>query len=222
MKIAICTPVHGDTRAGYTFSLAAMLLETVKQRPDLELKVFYVSCSNVAVGRQRLVEKVVDWDGDWLLWIDSDHDFPPDSLIRLLAHDEPFIGCNQSRREQAATPTAGIGEELVYTTPKKVQDGEVETVDWLGLAFCLVSMRALQEADLPLFQGVVDEGEDVIFCIRMKEAGYPPKVDHRLSAQVGHIGLTRYTTGDSVKQKQIRAMSADIERRRREAAARTA
>lgn len=219
MKIAICTPVHGDTRAGYTFSLAAMIIETMKKRSDLDLRIFSASCSNVAVGRQNLVDMAIDAEADWILWIDSDHDFPPGALLRLLSLNEPFVGCNQSRRETEARPCAGFTlTDFAWTTPEKVQRGEIETVEWIGLAFALVSMRALREASPPLFTGIEEEGEDVTFCVRMKAAGFPPKVDHRLSASVGHIGLKRYTTADSLKQRQIREINADMERRRQERA----
>jgi hypothetical protein len=90
----------------------------------------------------------------------------------------------------------------------------VETVAWMGLAFVLVSMDAIRKAEEPLFFAI-DEGEDVVFCRKLKEAGFPPKVDHRLSAQVGHIGLKRYTTAESVQQKNIREMNAAMRKRQR-------
>lgn len=210
MKLAICTPVHGDVRAGYTRSLAQMILHTMKADPALELVYLLESCSNVALARQRLVDQAVDRAVDWILWIDSDHDFPPDALLQLIARDEPFIGCNQSRREPEARPCAGYGgegDDFVWTTPDKVRAKTVETVEWMGLAFVLVSMDAIRKAEAPLFFAV-DDGEDVVFCRRLKAAGFPPKVDHRLSAQVGHIGLKRYTTADSVQQRNIREMNA--------------
>ena len=215
MKIAICTPVHGDVRAGYSRSLAQLLIHTAKTDSGLELVYLLESCSNVALARQRLVDQAVEQQADWILWIDSDHDFPPDALLQLLARGEPFIGCNQSRREAMARPCAGYGhgeDDFVWTTPDKVRAGTVETVEWMGLAFVLVSMDAIRQAEAPLFQAV-DDGEDVVFCSRLKAAGFPPRVDHRLSAQVGHIGLKRYTIADSIQQKQIREMNAAMRAR---------
>lgn len=215
MKIAICTPVHGDVRAGYSRSLAQLLIHTMKTDPSIELLYFLESCSNVAVARQRLLDLAVEREADWILWIDSDHDFPPDALLQLVARGEPFIGCNQSRREPMARPCAGYGfeeDEFVWTTPDKVRAGMIETVEWMGLAFVLVSMDAIRQAEEPLFYAL-DDGEDVVFCRRLKEAGFPPKVDHRLSAQVGHIGLKRYTTADSIQQKNIRDMNAAMRER---------
>jgi len=210
MKIAICTPVHGDVRAGYSRSLARMIIHTMKTDPTIDLVYLLESCSNVAVARQRLVELAIDREADWILWIDSDHDFPPDALLQLIARGEPFIGCNQSRREPEARPCAGMGfeeDEFVWTTPDKVRAGLVESVEWMGLAFVLVSMDAIRKAEEPLFYAM-DDGEDVVFCRRLKAAGFPPRVDHRLSAQIGHIGLKRYTTADSIQQRQIREMNA--------------
>ena len=217
VKIAICTPVHGDVRAGYSRSLAQMLIHTGRTDPAIALTYLLESCSNVALARQRLVDQALEQDADWVLWIDSDHDFPPDALLQLLARREPFIGCNQSRREAMARPCAGYGyeeDEFVWTTPDKVRAGLVETVEWMGLAFVLVSMDAIRKAEAPLFMDA-DDGEDVVFCRRLKAAGFPPRVDHRLSAQVGHIGLKRYTTADSIQQKQIREMSATMRGQRR-------
>ncbi len=218
MKIAICTPVHGDVRAGYSRSLAQLLIHTAKTDPGLELVYLLESCSNVALARQRLVDQAAEHRADWILWIDSDHDFPPDALLQLIARGEPFVGCNQSRREAMARPCAGYGDDeddFVWTTPDKVRAGTVETVEWMGLAFVLVSMDAIRRAEAPLFQAV-DDGEDVVFCRRLKAAGFPPRVDHRLSAQVGHIGLKRYTTADSIQQRQIREMNAAMRARQPE------
>ena len=62
MKIAICTPVHGDTRADFTMSLARMIYTTMKSWASLgradapEIEMMMASSSYIAGNRERLVE----------------------------------------------------------------------------------------------------------------------------------------------------------------------
>ena len=111
MRIAICIPAHGDTRAAFTLSLSRMLLRTVKDwsrafpGQPLSLEIFMGSGGIVALVRERLVETAEKWGADWVLWLDSDQSFPADSLNRLAAALEPVIGANIPRRSPDATPT---------------------------------------------------------------------------------------------------------------------
>jgi hypothetical protein len=71
-----------------------------------ELKLFIVSSSLLPESRNRLVAEALNWDADYMLWMDADHVFPCDALLRLLGRSKLVVGFNYARRH---TPTAPSG-----------------------------------------------------------------------------------------------------------------
>lgn len=219
VRIAICIPCYGDTKAKFTQSLANMLLHTLgaeivdgEGNPlPLEIEVFMVSCSMLTESRHRLVAEALAWEADYMLCLDADHTFPPDTLVRLLGHSLPVVGCNYARRHAPTAPTAAkaSGDEdglrhVLYTTLEKAEASVVEECAHLGFGVLLLNMRifdalqahAEEHGDgnfLPLFKFMETEnkigmiGEDVFFFRKLAEAGIKPFVDHRLSWEVGHL-----------------------------------
>jgi hypothetical protein len=163
LKIAICIPVYGDTKAKFTQSLANMLVFTLQARIEdaagkpipLEIETFMVSCSMLTESRHRLVAEAMAWGADYMLCLDADHTFPDNTLVRLLSHGLPAVGANYARRFAPTAPTAAVnsGEEdelrhLLYTTEEKASAGLVEPVAHLGFGVLLLDMRifdALQD-----------------------------------------------------------------------------
>ena len=233
LRIALCIPVYGMTHAKFTQSLANLIVHSLGADirdgagapVRLVIETFMVSCSMLTESRHRLVAEALAWEADWMLWLDADHVFPADALVRLLAHGLPVVGCNYPRRFTPTAPTAALdsGDDdrpagLLYTTREKAQAGEVEPCAHLGFGLLLIDMRvfdALQanaEAHgdgnfLPLFLfeptpdkvGMV--GEDVFFFRKLAEAGIVPHCDHRLSWEVGHCFEVVLTNAAAVAQK---------------------
>ena len=177
LRVAICIPVYGMTHAKFTQSLANMLVFSLGadvRGPDgepvkLELETFMVSCSMLTESRHRLVAEALAAQADYMLCLDADHVFPPDTLVRLLAHGLPAVGANYPRRFAPTAPTAAIpprallGEgdhpqdgggvakdsgkddddprALLYTTRELATRGLVEPVAHLGFGVLLLDMR---------------------------------------------------------------------------------
>lgn len=233
VKIAICIPVYGDTKGKFTqslvnaviFALGATIEDAQGKPIDLEIEVFMVSCSMLTESRHRLVAEAVAWDADYMLCLDADHTFPADTIIRLLSHGLPVVGCNYPRRFTPTAPTAAIHDghadgraSVLYTTREKAEGGLVEPCAHLGFGVLLIDMRifdALQhhaEAHgdgnfLPLFKfeptpdkvGMI--GEDVFFFRKLAEAGIHPFCDHGLSWEVGHLYEVILTNQAAVNAK---------------------
>ena len=231
LKVAICVPVYGMTHAKFTQSLANMIVHSLEARivcdgrnVKLELETFMVSCSMLTESRHRLVAEALAWGADHMLCLDADHVFPPDTLVRLLAHGLPAVGANYPRRFAPTAPTAAISDaadetrSLLYTTRELAERGLVEPVGHLGFGVLLLDMRifdALQaraeasgeDSFLPLFKfeptankvGMI--GEDVFFFRKLAECGIRPFVDHRLSWEVGHLFEVVLTNGHALAQK---------------------
>ncbi|UVO49882.1 hypothetical protein M0208_04865 [Sphingomonas sp. SUN019] len=200
MKVALCIPCHGDTKADFTFSLARMIATTLTLGTGIELETLIARSSILVQSRTRLFEWSRDWGADKILWLDSDHTFAPQSLLRLLGHDLPMVGANYRRRTEQVVPSAvrrdGNGWSLVNTTPEKARADAIEEVDRIGFGFVLMDVpaiiAALGDAPYPLFEthSLADGtfvGEDSLFCDRLRAAGVPIHVDHGLSLTIGHL-----------------------------------
>jgi hypothetical protein len=227
LKIAVCIPAYGDTKAKFTQCLASMVayfLQTKLVGPDgveieKEIETIIVSSSMLPESRHRLVAEALAMDADFLLCLDADHTFPREALNRLLTHNLPIVGCNYSRRHIPTGPTASKGDKLIYTTLEKALANEIEEVDHLGLGLCLINARvfdvlqAKAEEDgestfLPLFkfEEMADRvglrGEDVYFFDKCKAAGLPIHCDHGLSWEVGHCMEMLLTCETAVEQRE--------------------
>ncbi|TMJ20619.1 MAG: hypothetical protein E6G92_13070 [Alphaproteobacteria bacterium] len=226
MKIAICIPRYGDTKGDFAISLARMIAHSLgpRQDPRLEIEIFSVSSSDLPLSRTELLKSAIQWQARYLLWLDSDHVFPRDALLRLLAHKLPVVGCNQPRRADPTGPVAvklnAAGEmEYVWTTKAKAAAREVEEVWHVGLAFCLMDMNVLHQVKAHVEQGVgwdqwapfdrkllpgtnARMGEDVSFFRELTDAGVKVHVDHALSWEVGHIHERVITNADAEAQKE--------------------
>jgi hypothetical protein len=231
MKIAICIPRYGDTKGQFTISLSRLIIHTMSARfpgpsgpAQPQMEVFSVSSSDLPKNRELLLKEAIGWQADHLFWLDADHVFPPGSLLRLLGHGLPVVGCNQPRRVAPTGPVAvkinAAGErEHVWTTRALAEQGVVEEVAHVGLAFCLMDMRILHQVKAHVDRGVgwdqwspfdrrllegtnARMGEDVSFFEGLREAGVKAYVDHALSWHVGHIGERVFTNADTEADKE--------------------
>lgn len=230
MKIALCVPAHRQTESKFTQALTDMVIQTCQAKIEMdgqevrpELKLFIVSSSLLTESRNRLVAEAIHWEADYMLWMDADHVFPCDALLRLLSANKLVVGCNYARRHVPTAPTAskhGSDDEveLIWTTQDRAASGEIEEVAHLGLGLCLIDMRvfALLEAKAeedgaehfwPLFRidptpdGIRFVGEDVYFFKRLRDAGVKVFLDHGLSWEVGHLHETVLTNAHCEVQK---------------------
>jgi hypothetical protein len=222
VKIALAIPCHGDTKSKFTQCLAEMLIHTMGatfemdgKRIQPEIETFMVSCSLLTESRNRLVAEAINWEADYMLWMDADHVFPRDALVKLLSHNLPVVGCNYARRFSPTAPTASVENEegkleLVWSPREGVSE-----VAHMGLGFCLMDMRVFAAMDKhyggnfwPLFviepssNGITSIGEDVYFFKKIREAGIPIHCDHELSWDVGHIAETILTQAHCVKDRE--------------------
>lgn len=202
MKVALCIPCHGDTKADFTFCLARMIATTLRSAAQVELETLIARSSILVQSRTRLFEWARDWGADSILWLDSDQTFSPQALLKLISRRVPIVGANYRRRHADVIPTAVKRDEqgswqLVQTTPAKADADELEEVDRIGLGFLLMDLKAvtaaLGETLYPLFEthSLADGsfiGEDALFCDRLRAAGLTIHVDHVVSLLTGHIG----------------------------------
>ena len=237
LKLAIAVPVYNDVESMFFQSVTSAmsyfyetkLADDEGNEIPKQIEVFV--CSGIIQeARHRLFFEALQWDADYILWCDSDHVFPVDTIPRLLAHQKEVVGCNYARRVPIGQPTAPVAAKhrrrehsnpLCYTTEEKAQAGQLEKVDHLGLGLTLMHMGILEKLTLkaeqdgkanfmPLFHWEEKEpgsgkgsiGEDVYFFQKCREAGVDIWCDHALSWEVGHITKSILTHAHAARDKE--------------------
>ena len=171
-------------------------------------------CSVVSRARNLLAQDMIESDCDYLLFIDSDINFEPDDIFRLMAW-----GSDPRKGIVAAVPRTR-SENKVYIANLDYDDAGELTMNGMGLvraervatAFMLVRREVfitMTEAHpewkyydkrsdrmIPcLFDFQLTEegyiGEDFLFCDRARELGFEVWIDPSIT--LGHMGVQEYT-----------------------------
>lgn len=181
-----------------------------------------VGAAGVVDGRNFVARSVVESmpDTDWVLFIDSDMGFDPDTADRLIAAadpvERPIVGalCFVLRC-QSVGPLHSFNYQVFPTMYRLAETGdEIGVAPWVNYprdqlvevdatgAGCLLVHRSVLEAiggdwfeqiTVTREDGVkVKFGEDISFCLRAKAAGFRTFVDTRV--KTSHYKEALYLT----------------------------
>ncbi len=222
IRILVCTPVYGDTvKRGFWHSQAQAMAFFAQAQSDVP-KFIDVACvysSNIVQNRHILVSKAFQFEATHLLFWDSDIKAPADCIVKMVNHHLPIVAVNYAKKEIEARPTAYIDTDT-YVGPcyTQKQHTGLQEVSSCGFGLMLIDMAVLQKMQTPLFQmtqigaeGIDTLTEDVFFCHKAKDAGFPVVIDHDLSKEIAHLGDWEYTCSmadiaQAAKQQIYRAM----------------
>lgn len=202
--IAVCS--RDTVKAGFAFDLARLIAFTSVHgvaQGHLELVLLNNRGTLIVNQRHELVIQAMKDRCDAILWLDDDMRFPMDSLFRLMNHDKPVVACNYTTRKPPCHPVAftnvnrdnPAGFRYVWTLPESTG---LEQVDTVGMGVMLTHINVFLGMKPPAFQllwnekGHGFEGEDIYFCMKLKETGVAVYIDHDLSKLVKHEGLHEY------------------------------
>lgn len=193
MKIAVVMAHTGTVKAATTRCLGAMMFRTGAARitaadgrplrPQVEL--IFAGSGPLEWKRTQLALRALEWESDYLLWVDSDQTFPTDGLLRLMMHDRPIVAANYQSRNGGEPTAMDLGGRSV---PRR---SGLEEVAAIGFGFCLMKTPILHQVPKPWFAteigpgGEIVRSEDVHFCMQARSAGIPVFIDHDVA--VGHI-----------------------------------
>lgn len=200
--VALCIPSGDMCYVDFAFSLAAL---TYTSLPIARLMIIRGQSSIVTIARDSCIEKMMDAEtysrsrdagyrgNDWVLFLDSDMTFPPDTLGRLMSHNLDIVCATYVRRYP---PHELLGKQM----GKEPQDvaGGVHEVDGIPLGVCLIRRKIFDEMKRPYFRLFHNEdtgkttGEDYYFCHVVKELGYKIHIDFDLTKEIGHIGRVEH------------------------------
>lgn len=204
VRIGICIPSTGVWMADFGSALVQMMCYTsfmpfeIGQERHVDL--IEKRSSNLPRLRQELLEDAILRECTHAVMIDTDQFFPQDTLHRLLAHKRQAVAANIALKTNPSFPTArnrGPGPFGVPVTSEPGKKG-LEKVWRIGAGLILVDLALVKRIPRPWFEIRYNEklgqfmGEDWYFIEKLEAAGADIWIDHDLSREVRHVGLSSY------------------------------
>lgn len=198
-KILIAVPCMDQVSARF-----AQCLSTLKKVGKCTVSFFIGSL--IYDSRNRLASMAVEMEADYILWLDSDMIFSPDTLERMVNilevnKEVDVLSGLYFRRGHPFTPVLfsklEVNEDniLEWDDVHELPDGLFEVA---GCGFGCVLMRTELLLDLASKEGggvwftpIANAGEDCAFCIRARREGYRIFCDP--SIELGHLGYAPIT-----------------------------
>lgn len=195
MKTLIAVPCMDQVPAQFAQALA-----TLNKVGDC--KVAFQIGSLIYTSRNELATRALKMDADYVLWLDSDMIFYPDTLTRMMKHMEyaDIVTGVYYRRVAPYTPvlfdTLEINDAGCAWTDYKDKDIPNDFFEVGGCGFGCVLMKAEIFLDVQsrfgnMFAPIGNVGEDLSFCWRARECGFKIYCDP--SIVLGHVGHTVIT-----------------------------
>lgn len=185
--VVVAIPFYGDVDNEFTSSMLSL------KQPGGNGAVIFAKTERTQIvpARNLLAKAAIDYDSQFLLFIDSDMVFGGEALLRLLVRtcdkNISIIGGLAYKRRDPYQPCImrRKGKKWVYC---KVTDppGLYET-DGIGMGFTLIRTQVFKDLKKPYFK-LDGDGlrEDLNFCLKAKKAGHRIFVD--TTVQLGHLG----------------------------------
>jgi hypothetical protein len=144
---------------------------------------------SVALNRNGLTSIMLENGLDWILYVDDDQIFEPDTLLRLLADNKPVVSGNYCAKHFPFPSHVYWQNEQGDVVPRNVlSESGLLSVGSVGAGCLLVRREVIEKMECPwwtLGQMHKDKwGDDVDFCRRVHKAGFEVWID--LDVQVGH------------------------------------
>lgn len=198
ITLAICT------NRGIRPKTAQCLLDLVNYSKEFDFHIIVAERGyTIAENRSYCVVQAQRNGSDYLLFIDDDMIFPPDTLKRLLGHNREVVGVNSYSRVLPLSSTVGLMDKKGkymhpdYHTPYEMRiPEELFKAYFVGCGVCLIDMAVFDRIKKPWFKfeadenGMIIHGEDGWFCEQVKKAGIDVWCDPTIP--IGHIGEFTY------------------------------
>lgn len=192
MKILLAVPCFDHVYADFAFSLARLLGRLPK---DFQVDVADIRGTDIVGARNMAVDTTLQNKHDYLFFLDSDMEFPMDTLIRLLSHGKPVVGATYVRRKPPYEYLGKFGGGFKDT-------GLIEAEE-LPTGCLLINSGVLRKIKYPWFKFEYGDepgsriGEDQYFCREVRKSGTPIWCDTKLSTELSHVGIKKYKKEDS-------------------------
>jgi hypothetical protein len=202
-RVLLGTPAHdGRVDVWYCHSL----VNTIKMAAQLGIQIdpIYMSYDSlVQRARNDLVRLALEQRYDDLIFMDSDQDWDPAWIFRLLDYTEDVVGGTVVKKSDRTLFNVKVLKSGIRIEPNGLM--EVESI---GTGFLKISRAAL-EAVWDISEEYINEGrkcrmvfdvklidgelisEDNVFCAKWRGLGNQVWIDPTMTC--GHVGVKKYT-----------------------------
>lgn len=220
-SIFIALPAY-DFKVSLKLAISLARFAQAAPRHGIDIQIGSIcGCSVVSRARNLLAQDMIESPCDYLLFVDSDINFEPEDIFRLMAWAE-----DPKKGIVAAVPRTR-SEDKVYIANLDYDENNELTMNGMGLvraervatAFMLIRREVIitmaeahpewkyydkrSDRVVPcLFDFELTEegyiGEDFLFCDRARELGFEVWIDPTIT--LGHMGIQEYVGnfGDDV------------------------
>lgn len=139
---------------------------------------------DIVSARTFCVQDAIEKKATHVFFVDSDMQFPADTLERLLAHDKEIVTVEYNRRK--------LPPESVTTPLEARSETELYKARNIGGGCLLIKLSVFEKVAKPWFnfgrdsKGSVKIGEDTWFANTARDAGIDSWIDPTI--KVGHVG----------------------------------
>lgn len=143
---------------------------------------------DIVSARTFCVQDAIEKKATHIFFIDSDMNFPPDTLKRLLAHDKDIVTVEYNRRR--------LPPESVTTPLEERSETELYKARNIGGGCLLIKLSVFEKLEKPWFNfgrgkdGMVVMGEDTWFAHTARDKGIDSWIDPTI--KINHVGEYLY------------------------------
>lgn len=218
LKVALATPSYGPRDPHIEKHLRAAMMTAsnagVKWAGD-------VSSIRMAweAGRDMSAKAAIRAGADGVIWVDDDLRIPPETFVKLLAHEKDFTSGMYFQKVPPHWPLVAMfdGNSFQWLADYPDKDQLVE-VDGVGFGCCYTStklLKALREKHGRIFEWS-DYSEDFTFCLRARELGMKPWVDTTIKCdhspmEPGFVGEAEFLACKEQRNADLRSSQRPAE-----------
>ena len=186
MKVVFCIPGR-EFSCNFLKSWSKLIKELPSMDIEWELVNLYMPI--VYQARQRCLEKALQFDYDYIMWIDSDIVFEPYNFKQLISHELDIVSglylCQKTPGIYDIPQEYACVDENEKRFNRFEYEGtrELKEVRANGMGWMLVKKGVFESIEDP-FDMSMKKGEDIIFQTKALEKGFKSYVDP--SVVVGH------------------------------------
>jgi len=195
--IVACVPFARETVYVQFFLSWARMFSYARGRYDMSLVTIYGPY--IDANRDALVQAAERMDADYILFLDDDQTYPPDTPEILMNHDKDVVG-GVTPRKETGTPMVWDHDGEVKIWDSLSGKSGLTKIDGMGMGGVLIKVNVFDKLEHPYFKRHENPtyrgcGEDIAFYLKCKKAGVDVFVD--IDLQFGHLVVGEKTFAGS-------------------------
>lgn len=212
MKILIAVPMPDAVAPAFISNLIGIVTKTMRDFPDDEVFFAYKTGVRTDKNRNVLIQRAMENDVDYILWLDADMIYPLDIVSTYMKEDFDIIGCLYFKRLEPYDPIAYIKNPdtsmdtpWLSLSPAKLPQNTVLEVDGLGFGGVMVRKGVYEGMGedrwmyydkgfhLP-YKNKYGSTHDLVFCRNAQKHGFTIKL--HTGVKPGHLAEKVVTEED--------------------------